>query len=77
MKRLWVAPEARGLGLGRRLVEAAIGWARGARYTAMALDTVPSAMPEANRLYRAMGFTEIERYHANQVDGIAFFRLEL
>ncbi|QHN05028.1 GNAT family N-acetyltransferase [Granulicella sp. WH15] len=77
MKRLWVAPEARGLGLGRRLVDRAVEWARAAGYTALYLDTAPAAMPEANRLYGAMGFVEIDRFNDNPVPGIVFFRLQL
>lgn len=77
MKRLWVGSAFRGLGLGRRLVEDAIGWARREGFEAMYLDTVPAAMPEANRLYEAMGFKRVERYNANPLDGVAFFRLSL
>src|ERR1700679_66000 len=55
MKRLWVDGAFRGLGLGRRLVEEAIGWAKRMGFEAMYLDTVPAAMPEAHRLYDAMG----------------------
>ena len=39
IKRMWVAPDARGLGLGRRLLERAGGPGRGARRTAMRLET--------------------------------------
>ncbi len=77
MKRLWVAPQARGLGLGRRLGDRAVEWARAAGYTALYLDTAPAAMPEANRLYGAMGFVEISRFNDNPVPGIVFFRLPL
>ncbi|HEX4578043.1 MAG TPA: GNAT family N-acetyltransferase [Edaphobacter sp.] len=77
MKRLWVDGAFRGLGLGRRLVEEAIGWAKGLGFKAMYLDTVPAAMPEANRLYAAMGFEPTERYNRNPLDGVEFFRLRL
>jgi hypothetical protein len=75
MKRLWVDGTFRGLGLGRRLVEEAIAWAKGMGLKAMYLDTVPAAMPEANRLYAAMGFEPTERYNENPLSGVAFFRL--
>jgi GNAT superfamily N-acetyltransferase len=74
MKRLWVEPEFRGLGLGRRLVEAAIEWAAGVGYEAMYLDTVPAAMPEANAMYAAMGFEKVGRYNDNLIEGVIFFR---
>jgi GNAT superfamily N-acetyltransferase len=77
MKRLWVDGAFRGLGLGRRLVEEAIGWAKRMGFEAMYLDTVPAAMPEANRLYEAVGFRRVERYNKNPVAGLEYFRLNL
>jgi GNAT superfamily N-acetyltransferase len=77
MKRLWVGEAFRGLGLGRRLVEKAIEWAKQIGFETMYLDTVPAAMPEANRLYAAMGFERVERYNANPLAGVEFFRLSL
>lgn len=77
MKRLWVDGAFRGFGLGRRLVEGAIVWAKGMGFKAMYLDTVPAAMPEANRLYAAMGFESTERYNENPLADVAFFRLSL
>jgi hypothetical protein len=74
MKRLWVDSAFRGLRLGRLLVEAAIAWAQREGFEAMYLDTVPAAMPEANRLYQAMGFVRVERYNKNPLADIAFFR---
>ncbi len=74
MKRLWVAGTFRGLGLGQRLVEEAIVWAERAGFEAMYLDTVPTAMPEANRLYEDMGFRRVERYNENPVADVVFFR---
>lgn len=77
MKRLWVDGGFRGLGLGRRLVEEAIGWAKRMGWKTMYLDTVPAAMPEANRLYAAMGFEGTERFNENPLLGVVFFRLRL
>jgi hypothetical protein len=77
MKRLWVDGAFRGFGLGRRLVQEAIAWAKGLGFKTMYLDTVPAAMPEANRLYAAMGFEATERYNENPLSGVAFFRLGL
>ena len=77
LKRLWVRPGFRGLRLGQRLMQAAIDHARAVGATAIYLDTVPAAMPEANRMYEAMGFAPTERYNDNDVADIEFFRLGL
>jgi GNAT superfamily N-acetyltransferase len=77
IKRLWVDGMFRGLGLGRRLVEDAIRWAKREGFETMYLDTVPAAMPEANRLYAGMGFERVERYNENPLAGVEFFRLSL
>jgi GNAT superfamily N-acetyltransferase len=77
LKRLWVRPAFRAIGLGRRLMTAAIQWAKEAGAAAIYLDTVPAAMPEANRLYANLGFIQTERYNSNQISGAAFFRLDL
>ena len=59
MKRLWVEPRFRGHGVGRGLVGSAIDWARAHECSAVVLDTVNEAMPEAAELYRSLGFEEI------------------
>jgi GNAT superfamily N-acetyltransferase len=77
MKRLWVGQDFRGFGLGKKLAEAAIQWATAAGYEAMYLDTVPAAMPEANRMYESLGFQRVDRYNNNLVDDVIFFRRSL
>lgn len=77
MKRLWVDGSFRGLQLGRILVEHALAWATDQGFAAMYLDTVPAAMPEANRLYTSLGFVPVERYNTNPVADIQFLRKPL
>ncbi|MGH6777070.1 MAG: bifunctional helix-turn-helix transcriptional regulator/GNAT family N-acetyltransferase [Bradyrhizobium sp.] len=62
IKRLWVAPSARGLGLGRRLMDAAENAARELSIKILRLDT-NGALAEALALYRRTGWTEIDRFN--------------
>jgi putative acetyltransferase len=77
MKRLYVRPDYRGLGLGRMLVERLIAEARAMGYARMRLDTVAPAMQDAIALYRRMGFQEISPYSAIPVEGAVWMELLL
>lgn len=72
IKRLWVAPAARGLGLGRALAEAAIQAAEGAGCGRLVLETAPQTMARAVALCRILGFDESAPYPgATGAEGIA------
>jgi DNA-binding MarR family transcriptional regulator/GNAT superfamily N-acetyltransferase len=62
IKRLWVCPSARGLGLARRLMEEAEAAARELGITVLRLDS-NSALVEALQLYRRTGWVEIDRFN--------------
>ena len=62
IKRLWIDPAARGLGLAKRLMQAAEVAARDLGIRTLRLDT-NSALPEALTLYRRSGWVEIDRFN--------------
>jgi len=62
IKCLWVSPDHRGVGLGRRLMAAAETEARRLGLTRLRLDT-SRHLPEALTLYRRAGWQEIPRYN--------------
>lgn len=71
IKRLWVAPVARGLGVARRLMGSAENAARKLSIKTLRLDT-NSALAEAFQLYRSTGWTEIERFNDDPYPDLFF-----
>ena len=62
IKRLWVAPAARGLGLAWTIMDRVEALARELGVPALRLDT-NKALPEAIAMYRKSGWTEIDRFN--------------
>lgn len=77
LKRMFVRPEARGLGLGRTLLDAALDAAAGLGYAEVWLQTQPRVMASAHRLYVEAGFAPAEHLRDLGVDGVATLRLPL
>ena len=72
MKRLYVRSQARGAGVGVRLIEKIMEEGRKIGFSKMRLDNSRSAMAEANTLYKGLGFYEIDRYNENFVADACF-----
>ena len=64
IKRMWIAPSARGMGLGRRLLAHLEDHARRAGRTRVLLDTNAS-LTEAIAMYESCGYVAIPRYNDN------------
>jgi len=76
MKRLYVRPEARGKGLGRRLAGEIISAARKLGYAVMRLDTL-DRLTEAMHLYETLGFYRTLPYYDNPLPGVVYWELLL
>ncbi|HUI29184.1 MAG TPA: GNAT family N-acetyltransferase [Candidatus Acidoferrales bacterium] len=76
MKRLYLRPDFRGKGIGKKMTIEVVKAARDIGYSRMRLDTVPE-MKEAISLYRLLGFVEISPYRENPIPGAIFMELIL
>lgn len=77
MKRLYVRPQFRGIGVGRELVDAILKCAAAIGYRRMRLDTVPTEMATAVEMYGRLGFVEIAPYRENPVSGAKYLELDI
>jgi len=62
VKRMWVATDARGLGVGRRILEMLEMRARDFGVSTLRLET-NRALEEAQALYRSCGYVEVEPFN--------------
>jgi len=76
LKRLYITPDNRRFGAGRKLLERVIEEAKKVGYEEMLLDTLEN-MTAARKMYREYGFEECEKYYQTPVEGTAFMRLKL
>ncbi|MBR3836306.1 MAG: GNAT family N-acetyltransferase [Clostridia bacterium] len=76
LKRLYIKPEFRGKKLGKLLVERLIADAREIGYRYMLLDTLPF-LQTAIRMYKNMGFYEIEKYNNSPMDTTIYMKFDL
>ncbi|MDE2419244.1 MAG: GNAT family N-acetyltransferase [Burkholderiales bacterium] len=76
MKRLFVRPACRGLGLGRRLTESILEAAALLGYDHILLDTLDD-MESARALYAELGFEEIPPYYYNPIPGAHYLMATL
>jgi GNAT superfamily N-acetyltransferase len=77
MKRLFVREDFRGRKTGIILIEKLIEEAKAIGYQKMRLDTYPTKMANAVKLYESHGFREIPPYYDNPYSGILYLEKEL
>ena len=76
VKRMFVDPAWRGMGVGRALLGALIEGARARGYATLRLGTLHD-MDAAQSLYRSLGFTPTVRYRDDELIDTLFFELSL
>ena len=76
MKRLYVRPNFRRLGLGRLLTEYILDAATMAGYSTVLLDTLDD-MEAARELYTDLGFEEIPPFYHSPIAGAHYLKVDL
>jgi putative acetyltransferase len=75
MKRMYVRPAFRGMGVGKALMEALISEARTIGYREILCDTIPQTMSEALAMYERFGFTRTGPYAEDPTPAAVYLRL--
>ena len=70
IKRMFVRPTARGLGVGRAIVERLVADARALGFRTIYLESA-SFMHSAHALYRSVGFVPSDSYPGREFEGVA------
>lgn len=76
LKRLYIKPVFRGKKLGKLLVERLICDAKEIGYKYMLLDTLPF-LQTAIKMYKNLGFYEIEKYNNSPMDTTIYMKYDL
>jgi putative acetyltransferase len=76
VKRLYLRPDFRGRGWGKRLLQAIIDQARALGYQRLFADTLP-VMADALSMYERIGFARIPAYSDAPTPGAIYLKLEL
>ena len=76
MKRLYVRAEFRGKHIGNILAEKVINEAKKIGYKSIVLDTFPF-LSAAIKMYKKMGFYEIEQYNDSPMKDAVYLKLDL
>jgi GNAT superfamily N-acetyltransferase len=76
MKRLYVCPEGRGLGIGKKIAERLIQEGVRLGYSTMVLDTL-NRLEAAIQLYESLGFVRTEPYYDNPMPDVVYWKLDL
>ena len=76
MKRLYVCPEGRGLGIGKQIAMRLIHEGIRLGYSTMVLDTL-NRLEAAIHLYESLGFVRTDPYYDNPLPDVVYWKLDL
>lgn len=76
MKRLYLRPEFRGIGLGYQLAKTVMEDSIAEGYKFILLDTLPS-MTQAHKVYQSLGFVKIAAYYDSTIKDTYYMRCDL